>query len=238
MGSGSLTVAGKELRSYFKTPIAYVFLCAFLGYTGFSFFSGYLLVGRASMRGFFQLLPLVYLVFVPAVSMRMWAEERKIGTIETLLTMPIADGAIVFGKFLAALALVATGLALTFPIPIVVTLTAAGPVDFGPIIGGYLGSLLLAGAYLAICLFASALTENQIVAFILGVCLCLFFYIIGQAEVVALLPLGFGELLQRASLQYHFAGISRGVIDTRNIVYYVSMLTLFLLLNVAAVKRR
>ena len=235
---GALTVAGKELRTYFKTPVAYVFLCAFLAYTGFTFFSDYLLAGRATMRGFFHMLPIVFLIFVPAVAMKMWAEERKIGTIETLLTMPLSDASIVIGKFLAALALVAVALLLTFPIPLIVAFTASQPIDVGPIAGGYVGAILLAGAYVAISLFASSLTQSQIVAFILGVVLCLVFYIIGQPEVVSILPRGLGELLQRTSLQYHFTSVARGVIDSRNVIYYLSMLTIFLLLNIAAVKRR
>lgn len=234
----ALTVAGKEFRVWFKTPVAYVFLCAFLGYTGFSFFSDYFLIDRADMRGFFQNLPLVFLVFVPAVSMKMWAEERKIGTIETLLTMPVKDSSIVLGKFLAAMALVSVALLMTAPIPAIVAYTASTPIDFGPIAGGYLGALLLAGAYLSICLFASALTDSQIVAFILGVFSCLALYLVGQPQVVALLPGGFGELLQRASLAYHFQNIARGVIDTRDVVYYASVLVFFLVLNVAAIQRR
>lgn len=236
--SGVLTVAGKEFRTWFKTPVAYVFLCAFLGYVGFAFFGDYFLIDRASMRGFFDQLPLVFLVFVPAVSMKMWAEERKIGTIETLLTMPLRDHQIVLGKFLAALGLVAVALALTAPYPLLVAHTASSPIDLGPILGGYLGALLLAGAYLSISLFASALTDSQIVAFILAVCMCLFLYLIGSAGVVTLLPAGFGEFLQRLSLQYHFGNIARGVVDSRNVVYYLSLLTFFLALNVAAVRRR
>lgn len=235
---GMFTVAGKEFRTWFKTPVAYVFLCAFLGYCGFAFFSDFFLADRAEMRGFFSLLPIVFLLFIPAVSMRMWAEERKIGTIETLLTMPLHDYQIVLGKFLAALGLVFVALLLTLPIPMVVAHTASSPIDYGPVIGGYIGALLLASAYLAICLFASALTESQIVAFISGVFICLFLYLIGGSGVVTLLPSGLGEVLQRMSLEYHFGNIARGVIDTRNIVYYVSVLTLFLTLNVAAVRRR
>lgn len=236
--SGAMTIASKEFRTFFKTPVAYVFLCAFLALTGFTFFSSYFSAGEASMRNFFGLLPWMFLLFIPAVSMRMWAEERKIGTIETLLTMPLPDTSIVLGKFLAALGLVAVMLLLTFPVPIIVASTAAGPVDLGPIFGGYFGALCLAGAYLAMGLFASAVTENQIVAFILGVGFALLFFIMGLPQVVSLMPTGLGEFLNQLSLKSHFENIGRGVIDTRDVLYYVSMLTFFLMLNVQAVRNR
>jgi len=236
----SLIVAGKEFRTYFKTPVASIFLFAFLVLSGLLFFfvQDYFMRGEANMRSFFAFLPWVYLLFGPAIAMKMWAEERKIGTIETLLTMPMKEGNIVLGKFLASFGLLALALLLTFPIPLAVSFTAAGSIDFGPILGGYLGALLMGATYIAISLFASALTESQIVAFILGVGICLFFVIIGVEQVAAIFPQGAGGAIREMSLIGHFENIQRGVIDTRDVLYYASMLAVFLLLNTVAVKRR
>ncbi len=238
--SRALVIAGKEFRTFFKTPVAPIVLFAFLLFAGLLFFfvPDYFTQGQASMRGFFAYLPWLYLIFVPAIAMKMWAEERKVGTIETLLTLPLGEGAIVLGKFLAAFGLLAAALLLTFPVPLIVAFTAASAVDPGPIAGGYLGALLLGAAYVAMCLFASALTRSQIVAFIIGVGLCFFFVVIGVEPVANVFPQGLGELLKGLSLVHRFANIQRGVIDTRDLLYYLSMLTVFLLLNVAAVKRR
>lgn len=238
--SHALIVAGKEFRSYFKTPVALIFLFAFLVLTGLLFFfvPDYFRQGEASMRSFFAYLPWIYLLFAPAVCMKMWAEERKIGTIETLLTMPMRDGVIVLGKFMAAFSLLALALLLTFPVPLAVAFTAAGSIDFGPIVGGYIGALLMGAAYIAICLFASALTESQIVAFILGVGTCLLFVIIGVEAVTQIFPQGLGWTLRNLSLLEHFQNIQRGVLDTRDVLYYASMLTVFLMLNNLAVRRR
>ncbi|MBI4880427.1 MAG: ABC transporter permease subunit [Planctomycetes bacterium] len=238
--SRALTIAGKEFRTFFKTPVAPIVLFAFLLLAGLLFFfvPDYFAQGQASMRGFFAYLPWLYLIFAPAIAMKMWAEERKVGTIETLLTMPLGEGTIVLGKFLAAFGLLALALALTFPVPIIVALTAASAVDPGPIAGGYLGALLLGAAYVAMCLFASALTQSQVVAFIIGVGLCLLFVVIGVEPVANVFPQGLGELLKGLSLLQRFANIQRGVVDTRDVLYYLSMLAVFLLLNAAAVKRR
>ncbi len=238
--SHALTVAAKEFRTYFKTPVASIFLFFFLLITGLFFFfvPGYFSQGEASLRPFFDLLPWVFLFFAPAVCMKTWAEERKMGTIETLLTMPMTDHAIVLGKFLAALGLIAVALALTFPLPVLVAFTAAGSIDSGPIIGAYFGALLLGATYVAICVFASATTESQIIAFIVGLAICLFLMILGLDPVAGIFPRSLGELMRNLSLSSHFANVQRGVIDTRDVLYYLSLLLFFLLLNVAAVRRR
>lgn len=236
--NGALTIARKEFGTFFKTPVAYIVICAFQVLVGWLFFASYFDNKEASMRQFFGLLPLTFAIFVPAISMRMWAEERKIGTFETLLTMPIADTAIVFGKFLAALGLLAVMLGLTLPIAFIVSYTSAAPVDAGPIIGGYLGALCLGGTYLAMGLFASAITENQIVGFILGLVFAIVFYLIGEPALAQVLPGSLGEFLRQLSVNYHFENIGRGVIDSRDVVYYGSMITVFLMANVAAVRLR
>jgi ABC-2 type transport system permease protein len=236
--SGAWTIARKEFGTFFKTPVAYIVICAFQILVGWLFFSTYFAGKEASMRGFFDWLPFTFMIFAPAISMRMWAEERKIGTFETLLTMPIADTAIVFGKFLAALGLLSVMLALTLPVAFIVGYTSAAPVDVGPIVGGYLGALLLGGTYLAMGLFASAITENQIVGFILGLVFAVVFYFIGLPVLAQVLPGSLGEFLRLLSVNHHFDNIGRGVIDSRDVVYYGSMITVFLMANVAAVRLR
>jgi ABC-2 type transport system permease protein len=234
----ALTIARKEFVTFFKTPVAYIVICAFQILVGWLFFSTYFAGKEASMRGFFDWLPFTFMIFAPAISMRMWAEERKIGTFETLLTMPLTDTAIVVGKFLAALGLLAVILALSIPIAFIVAYTSAAPIDAGPILGGYLGALLLGGTYLAMGLFASAITENQIVGFILGLVLAVVFYFIGLPVLSQVLPGSFAEFLRQISVNYHFDNIGRGVVDTRDLGYYLSMIVVFLMANVAAVRLR
>jgi len=238
--SHALTIARKEFHCTFKTPVGAIFLFFFLLLCGLFFFfvPDYFSLGEASMRRFFDLLPWIYLFFAPAVAMKMWAEEKKIGTIETLMTMPMRDSSIVFGKFLASFGLLALALLLTAPLPLLVAYTAATPVDPGPIVAGYLGALLLGGVYIAISLFASALTESQIVAFILGLVLCFFFFVIGLPDVAGIFPRALAEFLTNLSLGGHFANIQRGVVDSRDLIYYASMLIVFLMLNIWAVRRR
>ena len=238
--SSILIVAEKEFRSYFRTPVASIFLFFFLILTGLDFFfvPDYFSRGLADVRPLFSRLPWLFLFFAPAVSMKMWAEERKVGTIETLLTMPMRDGQIVLGKFLASFGLLIVALLLTFPIPLLVALTAAEPVDSGAILGSYIGAVLLGGTYIAISLFASSLTRSQIVAFILGISLCLFFLLIGVPDVANAFPRGLGETLRLLGVGSHFENVARGVLDSRDLLYYLSMICFFLLLNVVAVRRR
>ncbi len=235
-----LTIASKEFRSYFRTPIAYVFLTVFLLIMGWLFFwvgdPPFFKRGVVEMRSFFSYLPFVFLFFIPAVSMRMWSEEKKLGTLEILLTMPMREGEIVFGKFLAGFGLLLLSFVLTLPIPII--LGIVGDPDFGPIWGGYIGSLLLGAAYLSIGLFASGLTENQIVAFIVGVVLCFIFLFIGLLPLQGILPVALEGLVSYLSLSTHFASIQRGVLDTRDLVYYILLVVFFLYLNTRFVKSR
>jgi ABC-2 type transport system permease protein len=236
--SSALTIARKEFAAFFKTPVAYIVLCAFLILTGWFFFSDYFLEREASLRQYFGMLPLVFAIFAPAISMRMWAEERKVGTFETLMTMPVTDVAIVVGKFLAALGLIGVMLLCSLPTAFLVGYTSASAIDLGPIVGGYLGALFLGGTYLAMGLFASALTENQIVGFILGVVLALFFFFIGLPNLASVLPNSLAEVLRALSVGSHFDNIGKGVIDSRDVFYYLSMIVAFLMANVAAVRWR
>ncbi len=231
-----LGVYKRELRGYFNSPIAYIFIVVFLLVASWLFFRGYFLYGQADLRPFFNLLPWIFLFFVPAVSMRLWAEERKLGTVELLMTLPVRDEEVILGKFLAGLTLVAITVALEFPL---LVLTARlGDVDAGPVIGGVLGTLLLGAAYLSIGLFISSLTENQIVAFILGVVVCFALFIVGEALVLITAPPSVAPLLRYLGLGTHFESIGRGVIDSRDLVYYLSVAVFFLFLNRLALAGR
>jgi ABC-2 type transport system permease protein len=231
-----LTVAGREYRSAFASPIAYVFLAAFLAAVSWFFFRGFFLIGQADLRLLFELIPWLYLFFIPAVTMGKWAEEQKQGTIETLFTLPVRDVDLVVGKFISGFLLLATALLLTLPIPL--TVAIVGPLDLGPAIGGYLGLLLLGAAYLSIGLTISALTESQIIAFIGGTACCFLMFVIGTPFITGSaqsLPL---RVIQYLGLSQHFASIARGVIDSRDIVYAFSFVAFFLYLNVKALERR
>ncbi|MDO8526977.1 MAG: ABC transporter permease [Deltaproteobacteria bacterium] len=231
-----LTIAKREFKAYFQSPIAYIYLVTFLVLVHWIFLRGFFVIGQGNLRSFFTLLPWVYLFFVPAVAMGKWSEERKQGTIELLFTMPISETQILLGKFLAGLGLLSVALFLTFPLP--VTIALIGKIDLGPMIGGYLGLLFLGGAYLAIGLWVSALTDNQIIAFILGVLVCFALFIIGEPLVTSGLPPMLVSLLQYAGLGSHFESIGRGVIDSRDCIYYISVISLFLFFNLKALEAR
>ncbi len=226
----------KEFRSYFNSPIAYIFITAFLVFSGWLFFRGFFLIGQATMRPFFSILPWEFLFFVPAVTMRLWAEEKKMGTMELLMTLPLKDGEIVIGKFLAAFLFLAITVLLTFTFPL--TLYYLGKPDIGPILGGYIGALLMGAAYLSIGLFISGLTENQIVAFILSVFACFGLFIIGEPIVLTALPGWLAGFFSFLGLGAHFQSIGRGVIDSRDIIYYLSVIIFFLFLNTRFVESR
>ncbi|HEX9750509.1 MAG TPA: ABC transporter permease [candidate division Zixibacteria bacterium] len=235
MLSNTLTFAQKELRSLFNSAVAYVILTLFLLIAGWFFSSGLFLVGEADMRDLFSVvIPITFLFFVPAITMRTIAEERKSGTLELLVTLPVHDVEIVLGKFLAALGLLAAALLLTFAYPL--TLTMLGDPDGGALIGGYLGLLLMGGSYLAIGLFTSGLTQNQIVAFITG--FVVIFGLFMLDKVLPFFPGGVASVLQYLSSSYHFENLARGVIDTRDVIYYLSIMTLFLFLSVRTLESR
>ncbi|WP_395681644.1 ABC transporter permease [Dokdonella sp.] len=230
--SGTLTIFKRELRSYFSTPVAYVFIVIFLLLSGaFTFYLGnFYERGQADLQAFFTFHPWLYLFLVPAVSMRLWAEERKSGTIELLLTLPVTMWQAVFGKFLAAWAFIAIALVLTFPIWL--TVNYLGSPDNGVIFASYLGSLLMAGAFLAIGSCLSASTRNQVVAFILTVVICFLLLLAGYPLVLdairAIAGQGLADAVSGLSFLTHFASISKGVIDLRDLVYFVLMIGVWL----------
>ncbi len=221
--STTLAISRRELRTFFNSPIAYIVLGAFLLVSGWLFFSTLFVAGQASLRGFFGLAPVLFVVLTPAITMRLLAEERKSGTLELLLTLPVHDWQVVLGKYLAALGMVAIGLGCTLPYAMSVSsLTAAGAAfDWGPVIAGYIGLVLLASSLLAVCLWASAMSRNQIVGFVIGLVIAFGFYFIDKFAI--LFPAAISELLQYLSVDHHFTNIARGVLDTRDLVFYLSL---------------
>ena len=223
------TITKREFLAYFHSAIAYVYLAVFLLVISWIFLRQFFVLGEADLRVFFSFTPWVFLFFVPATAMSKWSEEQKQGTLEVLCTLPVHDYQLILGKFFAGLSLIATALLLTLPLAF--TVSFLGPLDWGPVIGGYLGLLFLGGSYLAIGLMVSSLTKNQIVAFLLGVLFCFFIYVLGTPLVTGGSRSLFAQLLQYLGLGMHFQSIARGVIDSRDIIYYLSVITFFLYLN-------
>ncbi|MFQ5578256.1 MAG: Gldg family protein, partial [Anaerolineae bacterium] len=228
----TLAITRKELNNYFGSPMALIFLGAFLAVTLFSFFwvDTFFARGIADARPLFRWMPILMIFLVAALTMRQWSEEQQTGTLEVLLTLPVRPAQLVIGKFLAVVALIGVSLALTLFLPL--TVSALGNLDWGPVIGGYLAALLMAAAYAAIGLFISSRTDNQIVALILTVLACGLFYLIGTRGVTEFLGGAAGNILRAAASGSHFESIERGVIDLRDLVYYLSLAALFLTLNV------
>ncbi len=235
LAANTWTFAQKELRSYFNSAVAYVILTLFLVITGWFFASNLFLSNQADLRDVFSaIVPMVFLFFIPAITMRSIAEEKKSGTIELLVTLPVRDVEIVLGKYLAALILLAIALALTCVYPL--TLMLMGKPDGGAMLGGYLGLLLMGASYLAIGIFTSALTPNQIIAFITGFVLIFLFFMLDKVTMV--FPPGLASILEYASVTYHLENLARGVIDTRDLLYYVTLIGLFLFLAVRSLESR
>ncbi len=230
MSRGSMVrvIARRELASYFESPLAYVFLVIFLLLAGFFTFTfgGFFERGEASLAAFFGWVPWLFLFLVPAAGMRLWSEERRLGTIELLLTMPVTTVQAILGKFLASWAFLAIALALTFPL--IVTVNLLGHPDNGVIAAGYAASLLLAGSYLALSCMTSALTRNQVISFILSLMLCLALILVGFEPVTGILARwaspGVIEAVAGFSVLTHFDGMQKGVIDTRDLLYFVSVI--------------
>jgi ABC-2 type transport system permease protein len=220
-------ITKRELAAYFTSPVAYVFIVIFLLLVGFFTFNvgQFFEVGEASLNGFFYWHPWLYLFLVPAVGMRLWSEERRLGTMELLLTMPITTWQAIVGKFLASWIFLAIALGLTFPI--VITVNYLGNPDNGALIAGYVGSLLLAGSYLAISSMTSAMTRNQVVSFIVSVVICLFLIIAGYTPVTDLMVRwakpALIETIAAFSVITHFEPFQKGLLDLRDIVFFLSI---------------
>jgi ABC-2 type transport system permease protein len=228
----SLRIARKEFAGFFSSPIAFLFLGAFLAVSLFVFFWVETFFARniADVRPLFEWMPLLLIFLVAAITMRTWSEERRAGTLEFLLTLPVSTHQLVLGKFLACLGLVVVALALTLPLPLTVSLL--GPLDWGPVFGGYLASLFLAAAYVAIGLFVSARSANQIVSLLMTAVIGGFFYLLGTDALTGLFGNQAAEFLKLLGSGSRFDSITRGVIDLRDLYYYLSLMGVFLTLNV------
>ena len=231
-----LSITKRELISYFATPVAYVFITIFLLLSGlFTFYLGnFFEIGQASLGSFFEWHPWLYLFLVPAITMRLWSEEKKSGTIELLTTLPLSTLNIVLGKFMAAWLFTLLALILTFPMWI--TVNYLGTPDNGVIMASYIGSFLMSGGYLSIGIFISSLTKNQVIAFIVSVTVCFLFTVSGLPIVLDFFSNWAGEAITDVIASFSFlanySDISRGIIDFRTLVYFLSLIFLFLYLNV------
>jgi ABC-2 type transport system permease protein len=230
----------RELAAYFATPLAYVFIVVFLVLAGsLTFFLGsFFDRGQADLQPFFTFHPWLYLFLIPAIAMRLWAEERKTGTIELFLTLPVTTAQAVLGKFLAAWAFCGIALALTFPLWL--TVNVLGEPDNGVILASYIGSWLMAGAFLAIGAAISALTKNQVIAFVVAAVVCFLLTVSGSSVVLGFFtgwaPQIVVDTISSFSFISHFTSVMRGVIDLKDMVYFISMIVFFLFANTAIVE--
>jgi ABC-2 type transport system permease protein len=217
--ANTMHIFRREFTHYFVTPIAYIVIAIFLVLTGWFFFSTFFLYSQAEMRNFFSLLPIIFAFIIPMITMRLFSEEYNVGSYEILVTMPVTDRDIILGKFFAALCFVAVMLLPTLSYAISVSFL--GDLDWGPVIGGYVGALLLGAAFCAVGLFASALTKNQIIAFIIGMIIC--FALTMVDKILFFLPESMLGFFQFIGADYHFENVARGILDTRDILYFVSV---------------
>ncbi|MDY6933616.1 MAG: ABC transporter permease subunit [Spirochaetota bacterium] len=215
----SIIIMKKELASYYTTPIAYIVITVFLVVTGWFFFSTFFLYMQAELRGFFKLLPIIFSFVIPAVTMRLFSEEEHTGSFEILMTLPVSTFDVVMGKFLASSLFVTVMLLPT--IAYVITISFAGSLDYGPVVGGYVGAVLLGAAFSSIGVLASSLTRNQIVAFMICLSICLTLTLIDKF--LFFLPPTILNFVEYLGADYHFRNISRGIIDFRDIIYFLSV---------------
>ena len=232
----------RELLSYFRSPVAYIFIVIFLvSTTGTTWFVGnFYQSNEASLESFFFFHPWLYLFLIPAVGMRLWAEDRRSGTIELLLTLPVNLLTAVIGMFVAAWIFIAIALLLTFPM--VITVYYLGSPDTGLILSGYLGSLLMAGAYLAITCWTSSMTKNQVIAFVVSFFICLIQVLLGwgflQTLLVSVFPVWLADTIAFFSFGTHFEGFHRGLIDSRDVIYFLSIIGFMLFTTVIVLENR
>ena len=225
----------KELKSYFNSPMAYIFLVIFAVINGYFFTRTFFLFDQSDMRSLFNIIPLVYLFFIPAVTMSLIAREKNLGTMEVISTLPLKDIDFVAGKFLAAFSLVLTGLLVT--LIHFFTLTQVGTnVDYGAVFTGYIGLALAGAVYSSVGTFASSITDNQVVAFIIGIFIVLVFFLMDK--MLMFVPVYLTGIIQYLSVDYHLSNISRGVIDSRNLVYFTSVVGFFLFMTVRILEMR
>ncbi len=229
-----VTIMKKELMTYYTTPIAYIVISIFLVVTGWFFFSTFFIYKQAELREFFKLLPLVFAIIAPAVTMRLFSEEKNVGSFEILMTLPVSLNDVVIGKLLAGTVFMASMLVPTFAYVIAVCIV--GSPDPGPIIGGYIGAIFLGGAFSSIGIFASSLTKNQIISFIIGLILCFILTLIDKVSFfVPSWILNFAEYL---GADYHFKNFAMGVIDSRDIIYFLSVTAIGVISTVQILEER
>jgi ABC-2 type transport system permease protein len=232
--SPALVISRREIRTYFNSAVAYIVVTVFTVLTGYLFFTQLFVEKQADMRGFFNIMPLLFMFVVPAITMRLLADEKSSGTLELLITMPVRDWEVVVGKFLAAMALLCTAIGLTLVFAL--TVRGLGPLDRGPTIGGYLGLVLMGGAYVAIGVMASSLTRNSIVSFIVAFAISFGLYLLGR--LTQFLPQSWQGLVSYLSIDGHFENIGRGVIDSRDVIYYLSVMAVGLLVATLSLESR
>ena len=225
----------KEIKSYFNSPMAYIFLVIFTVINGYFFTRTFFLFNQSDMRSLFNIIPLVYIFFIPAVTMSLIARENNLGTMEVISTLPLKDMDFVLGKFLAALSLIVIGLLIT--LIHFFTLTQVGTnIDYGAVFTGYLGLALAGAVYSSVGIFASSLTDNQVVAFIIGIFIVIIFFLMDK--MLMFVPISLTGLIQFLSVDYHLSNISRGVIDSRNVIYFASVVGFFLFMTVRVLEIR
>jgi ABC-2 type transport system permease protein len=232
----------REFVGYFRTPVAYIFLIAFLVISvalAFSRFGGFFKANEASLQIYFGFYPWLYLIIVPAIGMRLWSEEKRSGTAELLFTLPVTTTEAVIGKFLAGWAFLALAVVLSFPMAI--TIGYLGSPDWGVVASSYLGAILMAGAFLGVCSLTSALTKNQVVSFIISLAVCAVLVFLGYSGFTELLegfvPVGVADAISNFSFITHFSPMVRGIIDAKDVVFFLSLMGFTLFLNVVALER-
>ena len=233
--NNAIVIFKRELRSIFDSPMAYVFLVVFTLLNGWFFTTTFFLYGQSDLRTLFNIVPLVYLFFIPGITMGLISREKGLGTIEIISTLPIEDRDIVIGKYLSAVSLI--GIALFSTSLHLITLMRFGnSIDYGAVFTGYLGLLLVGAVYASIGIFSSAVTDNQVISFIIGIAIIFIFWIFDK--VLVFMPDMLAGIIQYISVEYHLSNISRGVIDTRNLIYFGSVIGFFLFMTTRLVESR
>ena len=225
----------KEMKSYFNSPMAYIFLIIFAIINGYFFTRTFFLFNQSDMRSLFNIIPLIYIFFIPAITMSLIAREKNLGTMEIMSTLPLKDIDFVMGKFLSALSLIIIGLFIT--LIHFFTLTQVGTnIDYGAVFTGYIGLALAGAVYSSVGTFASSLTDNQVVAFIIGIFIVIIFFLMDK--MLMFMPVSMTGLIQFLSVDYHLSNISRGVIDSRNLIYFSSVVGFFLFMTIRILEIR
>ena len=230
-----LTIFKKEFFSYFTSPMAYIFLVVFSIVNGYFFTNTFFLIGQSDMRALFNIVPMVYLFFIPAITMSLIAKEKNAGTMEIMCTLPIKDFELVIGKYLAAISLILTGLIIT-GIHVITLYKFGTNIDSGALFTGYLGLFFVGAVYASIGTFASSLFDNQVVAFIIGIFIVIIFFLMDK--MLMFVPITISGLIQYLSVDYHLSNISRGVIDSRNLIYFCSVISFFLFMTIRILEIR